>query len=87
MIVAAALAWSAWFAPMLPPTGTSSLQDTSTFRFLGISAGAIPAGDFLGGSAAAGTAALRKGQDGPAGPRVPGHAARLREAGWVSRSG
>ena len=40
MIVPASLAWSAWLAPMLPPAGMSSLQDTSALRFLGISAGA-----------------------------------------------
>ena len=40
MIVPASLAWSAWLAPMLPPPGMSSLQDTSALRFLGVSAGA-----------------------------------------------
>jgi hypothetical protein len=40
MILPAALAWSAWFAPM-PPLGTmASLQDTSALRFAGITAGA-----------------------------------------------
>lgn len=40
MIVPASLAWSAWLAPILPPAGMSSLQDTSALRFLGITAGA-----------------------------------------------
>src|SRR3954451_9107790 len=40
MILPAALAWSAWFAPIPPPGATASLQDTSALRFAGIAAGA-----------------------------------------------
>ena len=40
MILPAALAWSAWFAPMPPFGAMASRQDTSALRFAGITAGA-----------------------------------------------
>lgn len=40
MIVPAALAWSAWFAPLPALAAMSSPQDTSALGFLGIHAGA-----------------------------------------------
>lgn len=40
MILVAALAWSAWFAPNPVLAAMSSQQDTSALRFLGIRAGA-----------------------------------------------